>query len=209
MQAVFGEVMESREQSQVADSESSASRLTDIELARDVALGQSEAQRRLGMRLVLRVRRAAHALMAGSPDADDAAQLTLIEILRSAHTYRGDVELERWADGIIARGIVRFSRAVRRRNASLDSNNSADVGGANPADNHVPTTLDEFLSRLPQASREVLVLKHALGHSVEEIAEITQASPSTIRERLLSSRRDLRKLIRRDHDVRARAEGTP
>jgi RNA polymerase sigma-70 factor, ECF subfamily len=182
-----------------------SSRHYELELMREVARGVGAAQRMLATRFVLRVRRASHALMGGSPYADDAAQLTLVELLRSAPMYRADVDLDRWVDRIIARSVVRFARAVRRRHPSLDSNHAA---ATNASDGPVPRTLDEFLNRLPVAAREVLVLKHALGHSVEEIAEITQASPSTVRERLLSSRRDLRKLIRRDHEVSAQPGGT-
>jgi RNA polymerase sigma-70 factor (ECF subfamily) len=190
-----------------AGSEATASsRLHEIELMRNAAHGVGAAQRVLATRFVLRVRRAAHAIMGSSPYADDAAQLTLIEILRSAHLYRGDVELDRWVDRIIARSVVSFARAVRRRNPSLDSNRDATVS---PSDSYVPRSLDEFLNRLPVVQREVLLLKHALGHGVEEIAEITQASPSTVRERLLSARRDLRRLIRLDHEVSGQRGGTP
>ena len=174
------------------------SRPHDLELMHDVARGAVSAQRALATRFVLRVRRSAHALMGGSPFADDAAQLTLVELLRSAHAYRTDVPLERWVDFIIARSVVSFARAVRRREPS---HGAGDEPGFFASDAQLPRTLDEFLHRLPVAQREVLVLKHALGHGVDEIAEITHASPSTVRDRLLSARRDLRKLMRRDDTV--------
>ena len=61
----------------------------EVALMRRVAAGVPEAQEELAERLVMRVRRGAHALMRGSADADDSAQLALIEILRSAHNYSG------------------------------------------------------------------------------------------------------------------------
>jgi RNA polymerase sigma-70 factor (ECF subfamily) len=177
-----------------------------------VAAGVPEAQEELAERLVMRVRRGAHALMRGSSDADDSAQLALIEILRSAQDYvalaggavrfdallvggsaRRDASVERWADRIVGRSVIRFSRAVRRR-AGAFSTTTADDESTLELSDRPPRTLDECLGRLPSTAREALLLRHAFGQSIDEIAELTQVSPDTVRDRLLLARKEFRRL---------------
>ncbi len=158
-----------------------------------VAAGVHEAQEELAERLVLRVRRGAHALMRGSPDADDSAQLALVEILRSAHNYSGRLSLERWADRIVGRSVVRYARAVRRRAGALDATVAEDESTME-IEVRPPRNLDECLGRLPSTAREALLLRHAFGQSVEEIAELTQVSADTVRGRLILARKEFRRL---------------
>jgi RNA polymerase sigma factor (sigma-70 family) len=181
-----------------------------------VSQGDGPAQELLAMRLVGRAQRVAHALMSRSPllgrdcarpdqDADDAAQHALIEVLRSAHLYRGEPALETWADRIIGRSVVRFARAVRRRNpalsSALDDSRAPEGGPTARLGDAAPLSLDEYLRIMPAVRREVLFLRHALGHGVEQIAEITQASASMVRERLLAARRELRQRPSRDRPM--------
>jgi RNA polymerase sigma-70 factor (ECF subfamily) len=60
-----------------------------------VAGGDTHAQRVLAHRLAPRIQRVAHRLLANGADADDAAQMALMEILRSAATYREESSIER------------------------------------------------------------------------------------------------------------------
>jgi RNA polymerase sigma-70 factor (ECF subfamily) len=165
----------------------------EMALMKRVAAGVPEAQEELAERLVMRVRRGAHALMRGSSDADDSAQLALIEILRSAHNYSGRASVERWADRIVGRSVIRFSRAVRRR-AGAFATNAGDEDSTLELSDRPPRNLDECLGRLPVTAREALLLRHAFGQSVDEIAELTQVSPDTVRDRLLLARKEFRRL---------------
>lgn len=185
----------------------------DLKLMQMVARSDGHAQRLLANRLVVRVRRAATAIMRGSVDADDAAQHALIEILRSAHNYRGDSSVERWADRITSRSVIRFARAVRRRNHTVEPGLDAEQAPSelpeDSAKEGVVRDVDAYLSLLPESRREVLILRHGLGHSVEEIAQLTQSSPNTVKDRLLAARRDMRKLIQRDRAIGASKGGKP
>jgi RNA polymerase sigma-70 factor (ECF subfamily) len=69
--------------------------------------------------------------------------------------------------------------------------------------------LDEYLKALPSEQREALVLKHSLGYTVEEIAELTEVPTGTVKDRLVTARRRIRKLIQRDITLgRAKGPGT-
>jgi RNA polymerase sigma-70 factor (ECF subfamily) len=180
----------------------------DLSLMRRVASADRHAQRVLAHRLAPRVQAASRRLLRNRADADDASQLALMEILRSAGTYQDISSIERWADRITTRTVLRYARNQRRlpwqQLASLvDTENLSTPAPEEPvADASTPRSMDEYLAELPAARREVLVMKHSLGYTTQEIAELTQSPVGTIKDRLVAARKQLRKLIGRDLRVR-------
>jgi len=164
-----------------------------------VAQGDPEARRETATRLCERVRRVQRALLLDAQDADDAAQETLIEILRSASSYRGDASLERWADRIAVRTGLRHRRRERRY---LRSEVEPDeLAGTKPHDGEVdalPRPLLDYLRGLPDRDRQVLFLRHGLGYSMQEVAEMMESPLSTTKYRLGVALQRVRKAIRRD-----------
>lgn len=148
------------------------------------------------------MRRIAHRLLGSGPDAEDASQLALIEILRSAHTFREEASIERWSGRITARTALRHIREKRRGMAMIVPLSDADDLGSVPppehADDETPRKLQAYLDQLSDPRREALVLKHALGHTTEEIAELTGVPIGTVKDRLIAGRKQLRKMIQRD-----------
>jgi len=57
--------------------------------------------------------------------------------------------------------------------------------------------LDRALAMLPLEQRMVLELTYYLGHSCEEIAEITECPVNTVKTRMFHARRKLRELLPR------------
>jgi RNA polymerase sigma-70 factor, ECF subfamily len=175
----------------------------DHSLMKRVAAADKHAQRVLAHRLAARVRRISQRLLSNRADADDASQLALIEILRSAATYKDISTIERWADRITVRTVLRHAREQRRRLWQLGTLIDMDSIGASsgdptPASRTTPRAVDEYLAELPPARREVLVMKHSLGYTTEEIAELTDNPIGTVKDRLVAARKQLRKLIVRD-----------
>jgi RNA polymerase sigma-70 factor (ECF subfamily) len=56
----------------------------------------------------------------------------------------------------------------------------------------------QYLDRLSEPQCTVLLLRHGFGYSIEEIAEITEVSPNTVKDRLLRARATIRRLMRRE-----------
>jgi RNA polymerase sigma-70 factor (ECF subfamily) len=184
---------------------------SDLALMKLVAGGDAHAQRVLAHRLAARVQRVARRLLANRADADDAAQVALMEILRSAQSYREEASIERWADRIAVRTSLRQVREQRRRGWLLgSSNNDAEDArpSAPPEHTHeeTPRRLEEYLAELPRARREVLVLKHALGYTTDEIAELVDKPVGTIKDRLVAARKQIRKSILRELRIGARGD---
>lgn len=177
----------------------------DVHLARHAATDPS-ARDLLARRLHARVHRLAAAFLRNAADADDAAQLAMIEILRALATFRGESKLEAWADRIAVRTVVRVARARRlasvRALGSIDPDALPSPAREPPGADALPSALRVYLDALPEVRRTVLVLRHAMGYSLQEVAELTGVSINTVKDRLLCAREDVRKMVRRDAVLR-------
>lgn len=166
----------------------------DVELMGRVARGDPEAQRAVVGRLLRRVDDLCRALLRHGVEAQDARQLSLLEILKSARSYRGDSSLERWADRITVRTALRAAASERRaQRAPVD---------LQPATTH-PVGESALLARqcleqLSDRQRMVVVMRHGLELSIEEIAELTGISQNTVKDRLLRARGAMRRMFRRE-----------
>lgn len=167
-----------------------------------VASNDRHAQRVLAHRLAGRVRHISQRLLQNSSDADDASQLALIEILQSAGTYSGESSVERWADRVTTRTALRHAREQRKKPWSMIQTTEVEnlFNSVDELDfsDKIPRNIDKYLAKLPQVRREVLVLKHVLGHTIEEIASITDTPLGTVKDRLIAARKHVRKMIQRD-----------
>jgi RNA polymerase sigma-70 factor, ECF subfamily len=174
----------------------------DLHLMALVAAGDPDASRQLADRLVSRVHRLARSILRAPADADDAAQQSLIEILTSAKSYRGGSSIERWSDRIAVRTTMRLARERRKLAGRLDDAVELDeIVSAAPgpaSSDAAPRLATEYLNALPEKQRNALVLRHVMDYSIAEIAELTETSPNTVKDRLLRGAREMRKLIRRD-----------
>ena len=152
-------------------------------------------------RLRPRIATIARALLRHAADADDATQASLLEILRAAESFRGDGSFDGWADRIAVRTTLRLARQRRVRGLRVDDTEPDAIAEEPPHSSlaeMLPRELSEYLAELPEIRRTALVLRHALGYSVEEIAELTGVSPNTVKDRLLAAREQVRKHVRRD-----------
>jgi len=182
---------------------------SDLDLMARVSRKDAAAERVLVRRLSGRVARLARLLSGNLVEADDAAQLSLLEILGSAGTFRIAVSLEGWADRITVRTVRRLIRRELARKSLLTRwvvpgelpwGRRADLGAE-------PLGLDALLARLSPERRETLVLRHALEYTVEEIAELTSAPVGTVKDRLVAARKEIRRALEREA-VRA-GRGSP
>lgn len=183
-----------------------ASQSNSLELVSLAAQGDPDAQRCLVERLRRRMHGIALSILGSATDAEDTTQSILIEILASAVNFRGE-NLLAWADRIAVRTAIRHARQRRMRAMQCDVRDDIEAFGDSihpvDPDQSLPKTMVEYLAYLPETRRVAVVLRHVMDYSVEEIAEITEASPNTVKDRLLHGRAQLRRLIRRDLSMKS------
>jgi RNA polymerase sigma-70 factor (ECF subfamily) len=166
----------------------------DLQLMALAAAADPTAQRLVATRLMERVQRLSRSLLQNNADASDASQASLLEILKSAGTFRGESSLERWADRIVVRTALRSAAKRRAEGMTMwDDIEMAVHGSSDPS-----VIVREYLDRLSEPARTVLVLRHGFEYSIEEIAELTGVSPNTVKDRLLRAREAIRRLVRRE-----------
>ncbi len=176
-----------------------------------VAEGDRAAAEILATAVMPTARTIARRLTRTRSDAQDATQLAVLEILRAAGTYRGEGSLRGWAKTIAVRTVGRWCArvAARRPEAPLDPDTVPtphDDAAGELADG-LPRGVAEYLAQLPAAQRNAILLRHAYGCTVPEIAEITESPVPTVKSRLKAGLDELRRAVRRDVQLGVRAGG--
>lgn len=178
---------------------------------RRVAEGDPSAQSWLVNRVMATVRRTTRALLGNAHDADDAAQLALLQVLRSAQGYRGEGSVDAWARRIAVRTTLRYVRSEHRmrvRNRRAVDDTPPEVAEVAPTKGEaLPRPVQEYLGELPSEQRDAFVLHHALGYSLDEVASLTGVSRNTVKSRLRIASKALRKRIRFETLAGARGKG--
>jgi len=133
-------------------------------------------------------------------DAQDAAQVALLEILRSAQTYRGEGAIRGWAARIAMRRIARWNtrHSTAAREVAASERAQPVTTMSTVVVDALPRPLDAYLAELSEPQRTALVLRHSMGCTIPEIAEITQSPVPTVKSRIQKALARVRQAIRRD-----------
>ncbi len=121
-------------------------------------------------------------------------------VWQKAGTFRGDSRVSTWIMGISYRCGLKVLRQSGPLDASDDLDDEtaleSDHPGINPGDHReLRDWLAKGLARLSADQRLVLELAYTHGHSIEEIAVITQAPVGTVKARMFHARVKLRNLL--------------
>ncbi len=179
----------------------------DRTLAERAASGDADARRALLHRVLPTLRGAAIAVLGVGADAEDATQQAAIDVLRGLPTFRAEASLSAWCRTIGVRASLRVARS-RRPVATVEPDElRAEDGGVRLSDS-IPGELRAHLDAIPRLQGEALLLRHGMGYTVPELAELLETSVNTIKSRLLKGRKALRALIRQQSLLAdARASG--
>lgn len=166
--------------------------------------GEEEARAWLVHRWTPPVYRFCRRMLNNDEDARDAAQDTLVKVLRSLDRYDRKRAFSTWVFGIARNTCIDEHRKRRRR--AWDE--PPDVADDSPtplqitARNQEAVQLGQALEQIPPMYREILVLYHFEHLKYAEIAEALDLPMGTVMNRIFRARRKLR-------DVYDRTGGTP
>ncbi len=171
------------------------------------ASGYKSAQRQIVDRLLNRVRSTALYLAGGHHDAEDYAQMAIIEILKSAGSYRGESTLESWAQKITVRTVMRQIKKRRWRGQFMVV--SEEYEGTTDDSAEMELSRRRALQRvallfgdLKPGVRAVMTMKLVHGYSISEIAQMLDTNEHNVRYRLRVGRQKLRRRLKNDPVLR-------
>ena len=147
-------------------------------------------------------------------DAQDMAQEAFIKAYSSLSSFRGDSRFSSWLYRIVANVCLDFKRRQSRRpSASLtvedDEGESVQLDIADESQS--PETLleqkmtreavREGLQQLPDEQRQILLLREIQGLSYEEIGEVMDLEPGTVKSRIFRARKKLCAFLLKDGNI--------
>jgi RNA polymerase sigma-70 factor (ECF subfamily) len=153
---------------------------------------------------------AAFSLLQNPQDAEDAAQETVLKILKSLHQFRGDSKFSTWLISIAineARARLRHERLIKFE--TIDGTADQGDGEVVPAVitdwREVPLEalerkemrelLQRAIASLPESYREVLVLRDVQEFNIAETASALGVSEGVVKTRLLRARLMMQKIL--------------
>lgn len=126
--------------------------------------------------------------------AEDAVQETFIKAYRNLRAFRGDSSEKTWLIRIAVNVCKDMRRTAWFRNIGrMVSMNDVELVQKQELD--VSSALIGEIMRLPEKSREVILLHYYEGLNQSEIAEILRVSSATVHRRLIKARALLKELL--------------
>lgn len=150
-------------------------------------------------------------LVGPTPDFEDLVQTTFLEALANLGRFRGEAKLSTWLCGIavhVAHHHLRAGKVRRHVPLELVAEQHALRPSAEPAadrlleSRHLSGRLHALLDRVGPKKRIALLLYVLEDRSVEEIAALMKATQTATRSRMYFARRELRKLVKADPELR-------
>jgi len=185
---------------------------SDEEIVDQVRTGDTEAFRELVERHQNTVYAMLLRLMKDPDCAEELAQETFVRAYRSLHAFRGDARFSTWLIQIAVHAardrrrrkerskIVSLSELEERRGheATLQETRSAFDPSAELSERELTQRLQAGLESLPEAYREVFVLRTLEDLDYEQIAALTSDSVGSLKVRMHRARKLLREFLRED-----------
>lgn len=166
---------------------------TDAEIVRRVRSGDTEAYGELVRRHQEALYRHACGMGLDHDTSLDLVQDTFVKGYARLAECRNDEYVRAWLYRILRNLCLDYLKNVRRAAVSLHDVAEADIVAFESAGEAV--VLTDVLERLPLAMREAFLLKHEAGYTYEEIAEMTDSTPSAVKMRVHRAREVLRELL--------------
>ena len=168
----------------------------DAALVRRVLDGQRDAYADLVRRHQEVIYRHLRGMGLDHDTALDIAQDAFVRAYDRIAECRDHVHFRAWLFRIARNLCLDYLKNVRRATVPL----SAVEGSESIQDGRVDTTdldltLRAALERLPVSLREAFLLKHDAGYTYDEVAEMTDASPSAVKMRVHRARETLRDFL--------------
>ena len=165
---------------------------------RDAKNGSAEAFERLYRAHVYRIYGLCLRMTGDRDDAEDCTQSAFVNAWRGLDQFRGESGFSTWLYRIAVNEVLALQR---RRGASPETGDLQTERVAEAAAPHVALDLEAAIAALPDRARQVFVLRALYGHSHDEVAELLQIAPGTVRAHYFHARDALKSALGKEtHD---------
>jgi len=189
--------------------------LPETELCRRVAFGDARALERLMRLHNQRLFRTARAILRDDAEAEDVVQETYLRAYRGMSLFRGEAALSTWLVRICVHEALQRRRKARRRAevmpirpgltaAEIEEQALVPQGDSTLAaaeSGELRRRIEARIDALPDAYREVFVLRALEELSVGETAAALGLPPGTVRTRFFRARSRLREALSQEEDA--------
>ncbi len=186
--------------------------LDDSQILASIRAGDPDAATALHDRLRPVAERAVRRLLGHADrDREDLVQQAIIEVVTTAHRFRGDCPLDAWASTVAAHVVYKHLRRRMTERRIFEAWRTEDEGTT--ADRRslsreavARSTLRRVLALLDgidEAKAWAYVLHDVCGYDLKEVAQITETTVSAAQSRLVRGRRELMEKIAADPELGA------
>jgi RNA polymerase sigma-70 factor (ECF subfamily) len=168
---------------------------SDNKLLLDIARGDRMALEKLYLGHHRRLTRFLSRFTQRYENVEEIINDTFLVVWQSAKDFRFASQVSTWIFGIAYRTAL---KSIRRQKNHLGATSLEDCPeqSFNPSDAvEVEDWLTRGLGRLPAEQRLTLELAYNMGHSLEEIAAITDSPVGTVKARMFHARAKLRQYL--------------
>jgi RNA polymerase sigma factor (sigma-70 family) len=92
-------------------------------------------------------------------------------------------------------------RSLERIDFDAEVDQIAELSPEPNSADEVARPMSEYLDRLPEPIRMVLLLRHGFGYSLEEMGELLEITPNAAKKRVSRGHQAIRRMIRKDRVV--------
>ena len=186
----------------------------ELEIIGRVQQGDANAFELLVLEYEKNVFNLALRMMKNREDAMDAAQDAFLKAYNSIDNFRGDSKFSVWLYRIVSNVCLDALRKRSRRaenSLSVEDDEGDETQLDIPDEDLSPQTLLERklsieavrrgLDSLPRDHRQILLLREIQGLSYEEIGQILDLEPGTVKSRIFRARKKLCAFLIRDGNI--------
>ena len=185
-----------------------ATKLTDEQLVESAVSGNSEAFGEIVKRWERKIFALCFGMLGREDDARDAAQEAFIAAFRNIKNFRGDAKVSSWLHRIAVNQCLTTKRRTKSRsedylNAETEEESRIFIAPANLSplrateQNERMVLVRQAVTSLPEELREVVVMKEFEEMTFQEISEVLELPLSTVKSRLYTALKQLRRKLER------------
>jgi RNA polymerase sigma-70 factor (ECF subfamily) len=167
----------------------------DSELLAAVAAGNRQALEELYLGYHRRLARFLSRFTQRYENAEEIINDTFMVVWQSAKDFRHASRVSTWIIGIAYRTALKSLRRQKNHTAALSLDEYQEQTIDPTIEAEVQDWLMHGLNQLPVEQRLTLELAYHMGHSLEEIAAITECPVGTVKARMFHAREKLRRYL--------------